>query len=134
MEWSRSAALRLSGVGTVILSLGERGALLAGETTPPVLPAFDVDPVDTTAAGDAFLAGLTVALAEGRSLDEAVPWANTAGAVATTGLGAQTSLPALQAVEHVLQGRYLSTRREGRASEGHSGWPSSGISDDQVVP
>jgi ribokinase len=97
-----SAALRLAGVGTVILTLGERGALLAGATVSRLLPAFDVDPVDTTAAGDAFLAGLAVALAEGKGLAEAVRWGNAVGALATTRFGAQTSLPARQAVEQLL--------------------------------
>jgi ribokinase len=97
-----SAALREAGVGTVILTLGERGALVAEETGTRIHPAFTVEPVDTTAAGDAFLAGLSVALAEGRTLDEAVKWGNAAGALATTKLGAQTSLPTRQAVEQLL--------------------------------
>lgn len=99
-----SAALRKAGVGTVILTLGERGALVAQESGIRVYPAFAVEPVDTTAAGDAFLAGLSVALAEGRRLDEAVQWANAAGALATTRLGAQTSLPTRRAVEQLLAG------------------------------
>jgi ribokinase len=97
-----AAALQTAGVSTVILTLGERGALLAEETGTRIFPAFDVEPVDTTAAGDAFLAGLAVALAEGRMLDEAVQWANAAGALATTKLGAQTSLPSRQTVEQLL--------------------------------
>jgi ribokinase len=97
-----AGALREAGVGTIILTLGERGALLAQEGRNLSLPAFDVDPVDTTAAGDAFVAGLAVALAEGRSLDEAVYWGNAAGALATTKLGAQTSLPARQDLQQFL--------------------------------
>jgi ribokinase len=97
-----SAALRKAGVGTVILTLGERGALLAEESATRLFPAFDVAPVDTTAAGDAFLAGLAVALAEGKALDEAVRWGNAAGALATTRLGAQTSLPSRQSLKHLL--------------------------------
>ena len=86
-------ALRKMGVDTVILTLGERGALLAWEGGAERLPAFDVTPVDTTAAGDAFVGGFAVALAEGRTLSDAVRWANAAGALATTKLGAQPSLP-----------------------------------------
>lgn len=97
-----SAALRAAGTGTIILTLGERGALLADATATRLFPAFEVEPVDTTAAGDAFLAGLAVALAEGRSLAEAVQWGNAAGALATTRFGAQTSLPERQAVEQLL--------------------------------
>jgi ribokinase len=61
-----------------------------------------VTPVDTAAAGDAFVGGLAVALAENKSLAEAVRWGNAAGALATTKLGAQPSLPARQALEALL--------------------------------
>jgi len=97
-----AAALRRMGVATVILTLGERGALLAYEGGAELFPAFDVTPVDTTAAGDAFVGGLAVALAEGRPLQEAVRWGNAAGALATTVLGAQPSLPTRQALEDML--------------------------------
>jgi len=97
-----AAALRRMGVATVILTLGERGALLAYEGGAELFPAFDVTPVDTTAAGDAFVGGLAVALAEGRPLQEAVRWGNAAGALATTRLGAQPSLPTRQALDDML--------------------------------
>jgi ribokinase len=95
-------ALRELGVGTVILTLGERGALLAGEEGTQLLPAFDVTPLDTTAAGDAFVGGFAVALAEGKAPVEAVRWGNAAGALATTQLGAQPSLPTRQTLETLL--------------------------------
>ena len=63
-----AAVLREWGVETVILTLGERGALLAGEGETAFVPAFDATPVDTTAAGDAFVGGLAITLAEGRTL------------------------------------------------------------------
>jgi len=97
-----AAALRDIGVGTVILTLGQRGAILASEKGTQLLPAFDVSPVDTTAAGDAFVGGFAVALAEGRTLAEAVRWGNAAGALATTKLGAQPSLPTRRALEEML--------------------------------
>jgi len=97
-----AAALRGLGVGTVILTLGERGALLAREEGVEHFPAFEVTPVDTTAAGDAFVGGFAVALAEGRSWAEAVRWGNAAGGLATTRLGAQPSLPTRQALETLL--------------------------------
>lgn len=99
LEWDIKAA---------ILTLGERGALLAQRQEPSgllstsVVPAFSVTPVDTTAAGDAFMAGLAVALAEGNPLAEAVRWGNAAGALATTKMGAQPSLPCRAAVEMLL--------------------------------
>jgi ribokinase len=97
-----AAALRELGVGTVILTLGGRGALLAREDGAEYFPAFEVTPVDTTAAGDAFVGGFAVALAEGRSLAEAVQWGNGAGALATTKLGAQPSLPTRQDLRGLL--------------------------------
>jgi ribokinase len=91
-----------SGAGTVILTLGDRGALPAREGEMQVIPAFDVEAVDTTAAGDAFVAGLAVALAEGQGLQEAVRRGNAAGGLAATKLGAQPSLPTRQALERML--------------------------------
>ena len=91
-------ALLAAGPSTVVLTLGDRGALLAQAEGVQYFPAFVVTPVDTTAAGDAFVSGLAVALAEGRSLAEAIRWGNAAGALATTHLGAQPSLPDRQAV------------------------------------
>lgn len=100
-----AVALRELGVGAVILTLGERGALLACEGKTELFPAFDVTPVDTTAAGDAFVGGFAVALAEGRTLADAVRWGNGAGGLATTKLGAQPSLPTRQDLEVLLAQR-----------------------------
>jgi ribokinase len=60
------------GVKTVIVTMGEKGALILDEGSERVIPAISVPVVDTTGAGDAFNAGLAMALAEGRPLDEAV--------------------------------------------------------------
>jgi ribokinase len=97
-----AAALREMGAGTVVLTLGERGALLATGEDAQLCPAFSVEPVDTTAAGDAFVAGLAVALGEGQPLIEAVRWGTASGALATTVLGAQPSLPRREDVELLL--------------------------------
>jgi ribokinase len=97
-----ATALRELGVGTVILTLGARGALLASQTETKLFPAFKVTPVDTTAAGDAFVAGFGLALAEGKSFSEATRWGCAAGALATTQLGAQPSLPNREELERLL--------------------------------
>jgi ribokinase len=106
MERGREAAEKLlqAGVGIVIMTLGERGALAVSRQTVVHAPAFQVDVVDTTAAGDAFVAGFAVALAEGRELPNAVRFANAAGAVAVTRLGAQPSLPTRQEAEALFHG------------------------------
>ena len=93
-----AAKLREQGVATVILTLGARGALLLDGRQAVTVSPFDITPVDTTAAGDAFVGGFAVALAEGRALPEAVRWGNAAGALAATKLGAQPSLPTRQAL------------------------------------
>ena len=96
------------GVDVVIITLGEQGALVAQreqKDSPPhtrLVAPFRVSPVDTTGAGDAFIASLAVALAEGKPLMEAVRWGNAAGALTTTKMGAQPSLPRRLEVETLL--------------------------------
>jgi ribokinase len=94
--------LRDAGVRTVIVTLGEEGAWAQGAETQQV-PAFAVQAVDTTAAGDAFNAGLAVALAEGRMLREALTFASATAALTCTRRGAQASLPVRAEVERLLQ-------------------------------
>lgn len=89
---------------SVILTLGGRGALLLdADGRPARLPAHPVKVVDTTAAGDAFVAGLSVGLAEGLSLAEAARLGNAAGAISVTRPGAQPSLPRRAEVEALLK-------------------------------
>lgn len=81
------------GVKAAIITLGERGALFCTESDTYHAPAREVVAVDATAAGDAFSGALAVALAEGKSLREAVDLATCAGALTVTRRGAQPSLP-----------------------------------------
>jgi ribokinase len=66
------------------------------------VPSFPVPVVDTTAAGDAFVGGLAVAMLRGTSLPEAVRFANACGALAVTRAGAQPSLPGRNDVERLM--------------------------------
>jgi ribokinase len=94
------------GPGAVVMTLGAEGALAAGPWGMTHVPGFEVTPVDTTAAGDAFNAGLAVALSrDPDDLLAAVRYGNAAGALATTKLGAQPSLPTAAAVEALLAGQ-----------------------------
>lgn len=99
----RAAQVLLTrGVGTVLLTLGARGALLVGPSGVHRIVPFAVQAVDTTAAGDAFCGALAVALGEGRTLPEAARFASAAGALAVTELGAGPSLPRRPVVERLL--------------------------------
>jgi len=103
-EGAEKAGERLleMGCGDVIITLGARGALWVGKGGARHFPAFSVRPVDSTAAGDAFNGALAAALAEGKALDKAIPFANAAGALATTRRGAQESLPGRTAIDAFL--------------------------------
>lgn len=82
------------GAGTVLLTMGGQGVLVAeGDAAPRFIPAFPVHVVDTTAAGDTFVGAFAVALAEGRRPFDAAMEAQYAAALAVTRLGAQTSIP-----------------------------------------
>ncbi len=94
--------LRGRGVGTVILTLGARGAFVADGTVEQLVPGFKVKAVDTTAAGDVFNGALAVALAEGQPLAEGVCFANAAAAISVTRLGAQPSAPTRREIERFL--------------------------------
>lgn len=104
-DTARAAAERLlaRGVGTVVVTLGSVGALAADGTAAVHYPAFPVQAVDTTGAGDAFNAGLAVGLAAGGTLDQAMPLANAAAALACTKTGAQDALPDRAQVEAFLR-------------------------------
>jgi ribokinase len=81
------------GVSQVVMTLGEKGALIVTASSCMHVPGIKVAPVDTTGAGDAFNAGLAVALASGASLEAAVEFAVITGGLAVTKEGVIPSLP-----------------------------------------
>jgi len=93
------------GARTVVVKLGDRGCMAyrAGESFH--VPGFKVIAVDTTAAGDAFNAGLAIALAEGSPFPHALRFANAAAAISVTRPGAQISTPSRAEVDAFLQER-----------------------------
>ncbi len=100
--------------GIVVVKLGAQGSLAhAGTGDPLFTPSFSVKALDTTAAGDAFTAALTLRMAEGAELSEALLFANAAGALATTRMGAQNSMPTRAEVE-----RFLRRAQKERSSRG----------------
>jgi ribokinase len=92
-------SLHGKGVGTVILTLGARGALLWDGQQAIQFPAPEVAAVDSTGAGDAFIGSLAYALSNGEPLEEAIDFANHAAALSVTQVGTQLSFPALDRVE-----------------------------------
>ncbi len=101
---SEAAAQRLreAGAGTVIVTLGAAGALVASPEGVARIAGFRVEPVDTTGAGDVFNGVLAVALAERRALADAVRFACAAAAISVTRLGAQPSIPHRAEIEAFL--------------------------------
>jgi ribokinase len=70
---------------------------------PEKVAPFEVEVVDTTAAGDAFVAALSVGISDQLPLEEAVYQANAAGALAVTRMGAQPSMPTQREVQKFLE-------------------------------
>jgi len=102
----RLAAPRLLELGpkNVIVTMGSQGALLLGEAGEKnLIPAFPVQPVDTTAAGDCFVGALAVGLCEGRTLRSAAEFASAAAAISVTRAGAQPSLPCREEVAQFMR-------------------------------
>jgi len=94
------AAIELHNLGiqNVIITMGSQGAFLYSDGKGQLIPAQKVKAIDTTAAGDTFNGALAVAIAEGKSLTEAVMFGNMAAAISVTRLGAQTSVPYLNEI------------------------------------
>ena len=90
--------LILEGVKQVVMTLGEKGALIVTATSSTHVPSISVSPVDTTGAGDAFNAGLAIALSSGANLEAAVRFAVITGGLAVTREGVIPSLPKLEDV------------------------------------
>lgn len=97
-----AAELLRRGVPTVVLTMGARGVLLASAAGCERLPAFRVEALDTTAAGDVFSGSLAAALAQGHALRDAVRRAAAAAAISVTRRGAQPSVPSRAEVDRFL--------------------------------
>ena len=96
------AALARVTVPTLIVTLGARGCRARHHGESLALPAFAVEALDTTAAGDTFCGALVAALSEGSALAPALRRASAAAALACTRLGAQASIPSRAEVDAFL--------------------------------
>ena len=90
------------GAKAVVVTVGEEGAWLATRQGVSLFAAFPVKAVDTTAAGDAFVAGFSMALSCGFPLSESIRWGNAAGAIAASRWGAQPSLPSAEELRQMM--------------------------------
>lgn len=86
----------------IVLKMGDLGALVLNEIGHKFVPSFSVKAVDTTAAGDAFTAALTIGFTNGWDWEETLRYANAVGALTVSKLGAYTSLPSKEEVEDFL--------------------------------
>jgi ribokinase len=90
-------------VPALVVTLGAQGCRILNQGRDEQVPAFQVQAVDTTAAGDAFNGALAVATARGLALPAGVRFASAVGALSVTRLGAMNSLPSAAEVEQFLQ-------------------------------
>lgn len=97
-----ASLIHKKGVEVLIVTLGSKGALLSTKDETKIISGYKVEAKDSTAAGDVFNGALAVAIAENKSLDEAIRFANGAAAVSVTRMGAQPSAPSREEIEDIL--------------------------------
>ena len=96
---SAARVLLGKGVQVVVVTLGNKGALLVTPDICKLIPGYQVEAIDTTAAGDCFNGALAVAISEDAGLIKAVGFANKAASISVTRMGAQASAPYRSEVE-----------------------------------
>lgn len=87
----------------VIIKLGKRGVLFYDGKEAKRIPAFPVDAVDTTAAGDTFGAAFAIQYCMGKTAEKAIDFAQAAAALCVTRKGGHASIPTIQEVERFLE-------------------------------
>lgn len=100
-----AAKLLDMGVNTVILTLGAQGSYIATQEENSQIPAYKVEAVDTTAAGDTYCGCLATALMEGKSLEKSVIFATAGAALSVTKMGAQPSAPTRKEIDEFINSR-----------------------------
>lgn len=100
VEHAAQELLHITRACQVVVKLGDKGCYYLSKEERFLMPAYNVPVVDTTAAGDSFTAGYCLALAKGETARCAVEYASRCGAVAVTRMGAASSLPSEEDLEH----------------------------------
>jgi ribokinase len=91
--------LKDKGISNVIITLGVQGAYVLNDELSEIIPGYEVDAKDTTAAGDTFNGALAVGVCKGMPLKKIVDFANKAASLTVTKFGAQSSIPYLKDLE-----------------------------------
>jgi ribokinase len=99
---SATEKIRHMGPEIVIITLGENGSFIRTGQEYFMVPAYTVEAIDTTAAGDVYCGTLAVAITEGKTLHEAVTFASAAAAISVTRMGAQPSAPIRKEIEEFI--------------------------------
>lgn len=96
--------LESMGLEAIVVTRGSRPTFLKTKTGEPLeMPPPKVTPIDTVGAGDAFAGAFTMAIAEGTNYQDAIAFANAAGALATQKVGAQKALPERAQIEELVR-------------------------------
>lgn len=95
-------ALHNKGIKTVLITLGDKGVWLSQEGSGILIKGYQVNAIDTTAAGDTFNGAFLSALLEGVSLNDAIQFAHAAAALTVSAEGAQSSIPYRKEVENFI--------------------------------
>lgn len=95
----------LANEGKIIVTLGKQGVAYAKDGKVHTVPGFTVTPVDTTGAGDTFNGAFATAIANNKSMDEALQYGNAAAALSILKLGAQEGMPTADEVAAFLAKR-----------------------------
>ncbi|MHA1264367.1 MAG: carbohydrate kinase family protein [Candidatus Helarchaeota archaeon] len=102
LEFAAQFFIKKYGISTVVIKLGGNGCLLASPNRVNVINGFKVKVVDTTGAGDAFAAAFTVGIHRGWDLEKCAVFANAAGALTVTRVGARTALATQEEIDTFL--------------------------------
>lgn len=101
--YKNSKILLEKGVGTVIAKSGKKGAYIIKDNIFELVESFEVEAVDTIAAGDSFNAGLSYAISLDKDIFESVRFANAVAGLSVTGKGAHSSMPTYEKVQKFLE-------------------------------
>lgn len=91
------------GVQNVVITLGSRGVYVNEDGKSEIVPAYKVNAIDTTGAGDAFNGGLLTALSEGKTISEAARFANALAAISVQRIGTTPSMPTRTEIDKFLE-------------------------------